>query len=77
MSDTQCVKSVFFQNPDSAVFCIVVFAGTQNTVIMVNAAATKQDALTVDPKPLFSIPIQFADAKEITRSSVSVFTRIL
>ena len=63
MSDTQCVKSVFFQNPDASVFCIVVLAGTQHTVVMVDATATKQDALTVDPKPLFCVPFQFTDAK--------------
>ena len=62
MGDADSIEAIFFQNTDAPFLGIVIFAGTQYTVVMVDTAAPEQYALTIDQQARFGAPFQLPDA---------------
>ena len=60
------VEPVLLQDPDPAVLAVPVFVGADDSVIMVDASAPQQDALSVDQQSFPAVPPQSADPEPDT-----------
>ena len=57
------IVAVFFENTDLSFFGVRIAAGTEDTVVMMDAGSAQDYVLAVDGDPIFGIPLQSADTK--------------
>ena len=65
MGHADGVEPAFFQNPNPPLLCILIFTGTKDTVVMVDAAALHRAGLTVQQQTGLTAYLNCADANAL------------
>ena len=65
MSRAYSIISGFLQNSDASFFHFRIGAGTEQTVVMMNAGSANHNPFSVDGNAFFSIPAQSTDSKTV------------